>query len=158
MLNYFCCWRFLLIVCTSIYFFNQRFKVIINNVSYFIWRHILVKIQDIILLEWHYYSTKMIFTNFFMRFFMIFMIFLLKSFPIFFFDGNFIQSLLCVFISRLIFQTLSGWNSISFWFNATVAAYWKHILSFLFIVILSFLSNQYMKHNVKICLVASLTQ
>ena len=117
MLNYFCCWRFFLIVCTSIYFFNQRFKVIINNVSYFIWRHILVKIQDIILLEWHYYSTKMIFTNFFMRFFMII---LLKSFPIFFFDGNFIQSLLCLFISSLIFQTLSGWNSISFWFNATV--------------------------------------
>ena len=134
MLNYFCCWRFFLIVCTSIYFFNQRFKVIINNVSYFIWRHILVKIQDIILLEWHYYSTKMIFTNFFMRFFMII---LLKSFPIFFFDGNFIQSLLCLFISSLIFQTLSGWNSISFWFNATV----RHIenIYHLFCLLLFFL-------------------
>ena len=58
MLTYFCCWRIFRIVYASIYFFNQRFNVSVNNVQYFIWPHILIKFQRIILFEWHYNSTK----------------------------------------------------------------------------------------------------
>ena len=36
-LIYFCSWRNFWIIYTSIYFFNQRFYVSINNIWYFIW-------------------------------------------------------------------------------------------------------------------------
>ena len=41
MFTYSCYWRFFWVVCTSIYFFNQRFKVSINNVCHFIWLNLL---------------------------------------------------------------------------------------------------------------------
>ena len=49
-------------------FFNRRFNDSINNVRRFIWLHILIKFQCIIIFKWHYDSTKIfIFTYFFMR-------------------------------------------------------------------------------------------
>ena len=56
-------------------------------------------------------------------------------------DGKSIPSQLYLFIKGLIFVILCGFFSISSWFNVTVTAYLKHLLSFLlmgFIVVFSF--------------------
>ena len=53
----------------------------------------------------------------------------LKIFP----DGKFIFSQIYLFMKGLIFAILSECFSICSWFNAIVAAYWKHLLSFLLI-------------------------
>ena len=45
-------------------------------------------------------------------------------------DGNFIHSHLNFFIKGLISFILCGSFLISSWFNATVTAYWKHLLSY----------------------------
>ena len=63
---------------------------------------------------------------------------LYKSF-FFFFDGYFISSKLYLFQNILIFDTLSGCDSISLWFNTTVAAYWKHVSSSFFWIYCGFL-------------------
>ena len=60
-------------------------------------------------------------------------------------DEKFIPSNLYLFIKGLIFVILPGFFPISTPFNATVIAYWKHLLSLLlmgFIVAFCFLSNQ----------------
>ena len=46
-------------------------------------------------------------------------------------DGKFIPSQLYLFIKGLIFAIPCGPFLISWWFNATVKTYWKHLLSFL---------------------------
>ena len=43
MLTYFCCWRIFWIICTSIYFSNERFNISINNLVHFTWLHLLFK-------------------------------------------------------------------------------------------------------------------
>ena len=43
MLTYFCCWRIFWIICTSIYFSNERFNITINNLVHFTWLHLLFK-------------------------------------------------------------------------------------------------------------------
>ena len=45
-------------------------------------------------------------------------------------DGKFIPSQLNVFMKGWIFGILCGFVFISSWFNATVTAYWEHLLSF----------------------------
>ena len=47
--------------------------------------------------------------------------------------GKFISSQLYLLIWGLIFDILSGWLPISWWFSATVIAYWKHLLSLVFL-------------------------
>ena len=44
-------------------------------------------------------------------------------------------------IKGLIFDILSGWFSIFWWFNATVIAYWKHLLSLFLGFIVALLFN-----------------
>ena len=78
----------------------------------------------------------------------------LRFFPITFFlmETLFLPSYLYLLIQGLIFVIFCRSCFISFWFNATVTAYWKHLLSFSlmgFIVAFRFLSNQenlYMMH------------
>ena len=43
-----------------------------------------------------------------------------------------------LFMNGLIFESLSGCNSIFSWFNAVVAEHWKHLLSWLFGIIAAF--------------------
>ena len=61
------------------------------------------------------------------------------------FDGYFILSQLYLSIKGLIFIFLYEFFPMSSWFNTSVAAYWKHLLSFLlmvFILAFCFLSNK----------------
>ena len=60
-----------------------------------------------------------------------------KFFQPFIFDGYFIYFIL--FTNILIFETLSGCDPISSWFNAIVASYWKHLSSSFFGFIVAFL-------------------
>ena len=56
--------------------------------------------------------------------------------------GKFISFQLYLWMWGLIFDILSGWFSISWWFNATVIAYWKHLLSLVFLgFIVAFLQD-----------------
>ena len=70
----------------------------------------------------------------------------LKLFSIIFFCSKMCPfSVIYIFIKGLVFVNLCRLFLISSWFNATVAAYRKHLLSFLlmrFIVTFCFLSNQ----------------
>ena len=67
-------------------------------------------------------------------------LFFKKLFQSFFSDGKLIFSQLYLFIKDLIFVIPSRCFPICSWFNETVAAYWKHLLTFFligFIVVFS---------------------
>ena len=55
------------------------------------------------------------------------------SFP----DGMFVPFQLYVLTKGSFFLTLSVFFSVFWWFNATIATYWKHLLSFLLMVFIA---------------------
>ena len=63
------------------------------------------------------------------------------------FGGQFILSQLYLFKNGM-FETLSGCDLISSKFNATVAAYWKHLHLLLLFSFLSSLENQDINHYI----------
>ena len=78
------------------------------------------------------------------------------------FSSNFFQSFipgeksipfqLYLSIKALNFDILSGWFSVSWWFNATVIEYWKHLLSLFLGFIVALLFNI---HSGSLCLCSS---
>ena len=73
MFTYFCYGWFFKIVFTSIYSFNKRFKICINNRWCLIIFQLLIKLQYLNFFSRHYNNTKIsIFTYFFMRFKFVF--------------------------------------------------------------------------------------